>query len=272
MQAIISVLLAFLSTGAVAAPRAVITLEPYRNTIAMHANVGGRDGFFVFDTGSGVLTLTPQFAAKIGCEPWGRLTGFTMMAIRIDSPQCTSVSVAAGGVQSMVDAAGVFDIMSFYPKDAQPIDGLISLGVFDGKAITIDFAAGTLTIESPATLRRRIRGATEVPVRLTREVQGRALSVSVAVPTAKGRVWMEFDSGNSRTILISRPYAALFGLDPDKKEAQPVDFPLAGNLRVRGTAFTPDMIIDGNIGMPFWKDTVVTLDLAAGRMWVVGKR
>jgi hypothetical protein len=33
-------------------------------------------------------------------------------------------------------------------------------------------------------------------------------------------------------------------------------------------AFTPDMIIDGNIGMPFLKKVVLTLDLRAGRVWI----
>jgi hypothetical protein len=28
------------------------------------------------------------------------------------------------------------------------------------------------------------------------------------------------------------------------------------------------MTIDGNLGMPFLKDYAVTLDLAAGRMWI----
>ena len=268
MRAFSIVFAIVLSATLRAESRAVIKLEPYRNTIAIHANVGGQDGFFVFDTGSGMVTLTPQFAQKIGCRPWGRLTGFAMMANRIDAPRCSDVSVAVGGVRTVVPDAGVLDVMSFYPKDAQPIDGLISFAAFDGKAITIDFPGNTLTIESPASLRQRTRAATEVPVRLVREVQGRSLAIAAGVPTSRGRVWMELDSGNSRTILISKPYAALFGLDPAKKEAQPVDFPLAGDLRVRGTAFTPDMIIDGNIGMPFLKDVVMTVDFASSRLWI----
>lgn len=36
--------------------------------------------------------------------------------------------------------------------------------------------------------------------------------------------------------------------------------------------FTPDFTIDGNIGMPFLKDWVITLDLAEGRLWVQRSR
>ena len=265
---ILFVLLAGMFAGSLSAdPVAVVKLEPYRNTIAMHAKAGGRDGFFVFDTGAGIPVLNPQFAEKI-CTPWGRNTGFAMMGNRMEHPRCDDVTFTIGGQKLKVPVVSVLDVMTLYPKDAAPIDGLISLKVFDGKAITIDFPAWTLTIETPSSLRRRIRDATEVPVSFVREMQGQALAVSVGVPTPRGRVWMELDTGNSRTILISKPYADLFGIDPSKKEAQPVDFPLAGKLRVAGNAFAPDMIIDGNIGMPFLKDAVVTFDFASGRVWI----
>jgi O-acetyl-ADP-ribose deacetylase (regulator of RNase III) len=210
-----------------------IALEPYRDTVAVHANVGGHDGFFAFDTGGGISLLTPAFAEKIGCKPWGRLSGFAMMGNRIDAPRCDDVPMTIGGQKLIVPAAGVFDLMSLYAKDATPLDGSLALNMFEGKAITIDFPAKTLTVESEATLKKRMAAGTEVEARLTREAQGRALAVSVAVPTPQGKVWMELDSGNSRTILISKPYASLFGLDPDRKEPQRIDFPLAGSIRVK---------------------------------------
>jgi len=43
---------------------------------------------------------------------------------------------------------------------------------------------------------------------------------------------------------------------------------VAPGLRATGPAFTPDMILDGNLGMPFLKDKAVTLDLALGRLWI----
>ena len=35
-----------------------------------------------------------------------------------------------------------------------------------------------------------------------------------------------------------------------------------------GPTFTPDMILDGNLGMPFLRDKVLTMDLAQGRLWI----
>jgi hypothetical protein len=260
---------ASLTTCAAAqAPRALFELEPYRKTVALRARIAGQTGLFAFDTAGGVSIVTPAFAQRIGCRPWGRMTGFRMMGDRLDMPFCQNVVIRIGEREFGAPVLGVFDIMSLFPKDAQPIDGLIALDLFSAEAITIDFPSKQLVIESEKSLARRIRSATEVPARIAREVQGRALAVNVGVPSSKGLVWMELDSGNGGTILISRPYAALFGLDPAKEGPQDVDFSLAGKLRVTGRAFAPDMILDGNIGMPFLGTTVVSLDLRAGRVWI----
>jgi len=249
-------------------PKAVFALEPYRKTIALRGSVADKDGLFVFDTAGGVSIVTPGFAERIGCKPSGRITGFRMMGDRLDMPFCQNVTVRIGNRDFRAPVLGVFDIMSLFPKDAQPIDGLFALDLFASDVVTIDFPAKRLIIESEASLAKRIRTATEVPARLGREVQGRALAVHVGVPASQGLVWMELDSGNGGTILISKPYAALFGLDPEKKEPQEVDFLLAGKVRVAGRAFTPDMIIDGNIGMPFLGTAIVTLNLPSGRVWI----
>jgi len=168
-----------------------------------------------------------------------------------------------------VPVAGVFDIASLLPEDAAPVDGSIALDAFAGRAITIDFPAMRLIVESPESLRERTARTPDLPVSLSRELQGRALAASVGVPTRSGTAWMELDTGNGGTILVAKPYAPLLGLDPAEKGPQRADFAVSGALRARGTAFAPDMILDGNLGMPFLKDKVVTLDLAAGKLWIV---
>lgn len=62
-----------------AAPAAIVPLAPYLVKLAVvHATVGGHEGTFLFDTGEGVSSITPQFAAQIGCRPWRQITGFQM--------------------------------------------------------------------------------------------------------------------------------------------------------------------------------------------------
>lgn len=73
-------------------------------------------------------------------------------------------------------------------KDAEPIEGLLALDVFDGRTVTLDFAGGALYVESPESAARRIEGARELPVRVSREAQGLALAVNLEVPTVQGTV------------------------------------------------------------------------------------
>jgi hypothetical protein len=107
-----------------------------------------------------------------------------------------------------------------------------------------------------------------VPISLSREVQGVALAVNVEVPTPQGIARFELDSGNGGTVLVSKPYARLFGLDPEAEGPQQATIEVAPGIVVHALAFTPGMNIDGNLGMPFLKDWIVTLDLEAGRMWL----
>ena len=251
-----------------AKPEAEFRLEPYRKTIALRGSVNGVPGRFLVDTAGGSTVLSPKFVEKIGCKPWGRLTGFRMMGERLDTPRCDNVDIAVGGTTLHLPVAGVLDIAALIASDAEPVEGSIALDAFAGRTITIDFPGKRLLIESPDSLRERIRHARELPASMSREIQGRALAVSLGVPTPEGMVWMEVDSGNGGTLLVSKVYAKYFGLDPDQEGPQQGDFAVSKDFRAQGMAFTPDMILDGNIGMPFLKDKVVTFDLKDGRLWV----
>lgn len=259
------------TASAASVPEAVYKLEPYRKTVALRAEVKGQPGLFTFDTAGGITLLSPAFAKKIGCEPWGRLSGHRMMGDRLDMPRCDDVPLRLGDRTYRLPVTGVLDIAALIAKDAAPLEGSIALDAFAGKTITIDFPAMRLIVESADSLRQRIGAAQSLPVSLSRELQGRALAASMGVPTLRGMLWMELDSGNGGTILVSKVYAGEFGLDPEEKGPQMANFAVSKTLRAQGNAFTPDMILDGNLGMPFLKDKVVTLDLAAGRLWIATK-
>jgi hypothetical protein len=250
------------------APDAVLALEPYRTRWALRAVVGGQPRRYLFDTGAGLSFVSPETARAAGCTPWGRLSGFNMFGTRIDAPRCDDVAFDAGGVRLRAPVAGVVAMAALSASDAD-LDGIVGLDLFAGRAITLDLARGRLVLESDASLAARTRGATPLPIRVNREVAGRALSVFAGVPSAQGTLWMELDSGNGGTVLVSRPVARALGLDSAVKERQTADFAVAAGVRVRTEhAYTPDMIMDGNLGMPFLRAWVVTLDLRAGRGWI----
>jgi hypothetical protein len=234
----------------------------------MEAEIGGKTRKFLFDTAGGLTLISAETAKAAGCDLYGRVTGYTMMALRGDGPRCTGKPMKAGGISLKAQTLGLIDMGKNNPKDAE-LDGLVALNLFDGKTITIDFAAGILTVESEASRAARIATMRPLPIKLSREVSGLALAALAEVPTPKGPLLMELDSGNGGTILVSKAVANLVGLDPAKEDRQQADFQLMGDIRVvSDAAFTPDMIIEGNLGMPFLRNWVVTLDLARGLAWI----
>ena len=264
--------LLFIGTATAAPPEAVFKLETYRKTVALHATVNGHEGLFLLDTAGGLTVLSPSFAKAIGCIPWGRLSGFRMMGQRLDGPRCDGIDFQLVGHVFRAPVTLMFDVATLVAEDAAPVAGSIALDLFAGRTITVDIPGRRLIVESPASLERRIADARPLPVLLSRELQGRALSASLGVPTSKGMLWFELDTGNGGTILVSQPYASLVGLDPQAEGPQSADFPVAPGLRARGNAFTPDMILDGNLGMPFLRDKIITLDLQTGRLWIAEGR
>ncbi len=249
-------------------PEAVIELEPWRTRWALRAEVGGATRRLLLDTGGGLTLVSRATARAAGCVPWGRRTGYNMFGRRFDGPACDGVAVRVGGRRYVPAITGLVNMAALNPADSA-LDGIAALDLFDGRAITLDLGRGRLTVESPASLRARVGAMRPLPVRLKREVEGLALAVMVGVPTRSGWLWLELDSGNGGTVLVSKPVAALVGLDSGVAGRQAADFPVADGVRVRtADAFTPDLIMDGNLGMPFLRHWVVTLDLQAGAGWI----
>jgi hypothetical protein len=244
----------------------VIRLERFRKALwKVHVTINGVAGDFLFDTGGGLTLLANDFAPKVDCRYWGRTTGYNMFGKRGDGPHCDGVQLKAGETALTPVSVGHIDFGDQFPGDKAP-DGLLSLDAFDGKAITIDQVAGTLTIETPASLAERVERMKELPVRLVRDCSARCLNAFVAAPTPHGLTWLILDSGAGGVSLIARDYASAFGLDPAVKE-QRLRMDIAPGISVDSPVLVADMIMDGNLGQPFMSQYVLTLDLRNGRLW-----
>lgn len=253
-------------------PIAIFHLDPHPGgtyMMTLRAKVRDHEGTFMFDTGGGVTYLSPAFAQTIGCKPWGQLSGFVLTGQRLDMKRCDNLMFYIDRHPFPAPIAGVFDLMKFMPPNVPKIDGSIGLDVFAGRAITLDLAERTLTVESTSSLNARIRQGREVPIRLVREVEGVALAVVVGVVTPEGTAWMEIDSGNGGANVIAAHIAPLLNLKTGIKEPQPAKFNLAGGIPVIGDARVNEtLIMDGNIGTRFLINWTLTLDLARGRAWL----
>ena len=257
------------TAGARSAPQE-IPLAPYLGTLVMlDVSSHGQTEHFLLDTAGGVTVVTPAFAQMSGCKVWGQVTGFRMRGQRLDLPRCDDVTLEAAGVRLDAPTAAVWDLASVFPKDAPALAGSIALDAFAGKLVTLDLGHQRLIIETASSLATRIRGAREIPTHFAREVGGLALTPTVGVETAAGRIWMELDSGSDGSVIVNRPLAAALGLDPTMKGGQPLNMTLSGGLAVTTRARVEDLILDGNIGLPLLRQWVVTVDLAHQRMWIV---
>jgi predicted aspartyl protease len=249
----------------------VIRLERFRKALwKVHVTVKGKPGDFLLDTGGGITLLTEGFSRGIDCKFWGRTTGYNMFGKRSDGPHCDNVQIKAGNVALTPVNIGTIDFGDQFAGDKTP-DGLLSLDAFDGKTITLDQMAGTLTIETPPSLVRRKKGMKELPFRISRECSARCLSVFVGVPTQEGMTWLILDSGAGGVSLIARDYARLFGLDPNGKD-QRLKYEAAPGVPIDSPVVVTDMIMDGNLGQPFMSQYLITFDLANGRLWLARAR
>lgn len=242
---------------------------------SIRLTVNGQEGLFTIDTGGGVSLISPAFAQRIGCRPWGAHTGFRLTGERLDLPRCDNVAFTLPtGVKLAPVSAGVIDLKPLLFKDAPPVDGSIALDAFEGRAFTLDLGGGTLTMETPQSLAARSREASEIPIRLARQAAGHALGVVVPVPTAKGNLWMSLDSGGGAPVLLRDKIAAEAGVNAGSKEAQPYTLVPSGGekVQVQTRAIVRDMILDGVIGMPVLVRWNLSFDLANNRLWISNSR
>lgn len=242
-----------------------LPLEIYRKGVAARIEVAGRERLFQIDTAGGLTVISPSLAKELNCQLWGSITGFHMTGTKITAPRCDNVAMRWQGEMLRSPVAIVMDVGS----PDTPIDGLLALDAFAGRTVTIDFARRELTLETPTSAVERTAGAVKVPAHLAREIGGLALSVFVEAPTARGPVRLELDSGNGGTILVAPRLLPLLGLKNVAGEGpQHGRFQIARGVEASGLIFSPNIVIDGNLGMPFLKDWVVTMDLAEGRVWL----
>jgi hypothetical protein len=249
-----------------------LSLTPYLEVLRIIEVVVGRDTFdFLLDTGGGVTTVSPGVAARLGCGASGRITGFRMRGERVTTPSCADVALSIGG-QTVRTDVGVFDMMTLIGSDRPAVDGMVSLQTFAGRAITLDLAGGTLVIETPRSLRRRVARATELRGRLANGQAGNALDLFLEVPGHDRGLWLLWDSGHIGPLYLAPHAAPLLGLDTAVSKDAALH--LSPTTIAQTRYAIRDIIYDGVIGQPLIARYRWTIDLGTGRVWVtpVGDR
>ena len=238
------------------------------NALSVEGSIKGQHGTFLFDSGWGLSAVTPAMADRIGCHPWGQVTGFRAIGERITSAQCQPATVTLGNRAFALPTLAVVDVQHFMAPGSPTYAGGLGLDGFAGRVVTLRSLAEEIVLETPATLKVRIAHARAIPIRLVRDVEGAALTVNAGIRTPQGMLWMELDTGNTGPTLVGRHAAALVGLNPDGEDVQELTMPLVLGVVVHGRARVRDLIMDGDIGRDFLDRWDLTLDLAHEKGWL----
>ena len=265
----ISPLLMLLAPALPASAQTVIPItQPIAGIDAVTVVSKAGSGEFIFDSGLGVSAVTPATAAKLGCTPWGKITGFRAIGERVDLQRCNAADVVIGGFRRRLSELSVIDLTKLMGAAGDRFAGGIGLDAFDGEIVTLSIARHQLTVEDSRRWKAPPSGAIAVPVRLVRAAEGAALTASIGIATASGTVWLEIDTGNYGPSRIDRHSAALLGLDPEAKGRQHLLLDAGHGAALSGDAVVGDLIMDGNVGRGMLRNWDVMLDLKNGRGWL----
>lgn len=251
------------------APRVIPLAEYVAGLRTVEALIAGRPHPLLFDTGGGGTILTPQVAMAAGCVPFGQWVGFRHDGSKLALPRCGPVDLAVGGLPARREEAAIFDLMALL-AGAPEVGGIAGLATFEGETLTLDFKAGTLTVETPASRELRIRDMTPLKVRASRQAAGAALDLMVGIEGQHGTLWFELDSGNVAPVLVAPHAAKELGVELSTTEPRPVTLPVEGLGPMELPALEKEIIYDGVLNLEFLRHVVVTLDLERIAAW--GKR
>lgn len=195
----------------------------------LKGTINGVEGNFIFDTGAGLNMLTKDFADTINDleKTDGFYTAYRATGEKLQVDLWRADHFQIGPYKLKEEIFSVYDI-DF------PLDGLISLTVFKGIPITIDYKNEVLVIESDKSMMERINEAEAIiPIQISEE-RGKTLGISTYVHLDnKLKLQVNLDSGAGFDVFrFSSRYMDPLGIDSSRveHEFQKSDFkPEEGN-------------------------------------------
>ena len=157
----------------------------------------------------------------------------------------------------------ILALKSFLPEGLPKLAGLFSLQTFQDQLITIDYLGGLVTIETPERFATLTAQMIEIPLKVSTEKNGEAVTMFMRVLESPEPLWFYLDSGNLRSVLVAPHAAALLGLEDNG----PLSLQIAGES-YETTGEVMDIIYDGALDVRFFKAHVIALDLKNSRAWV----
>ena len=244
--------------------------------VKIPATFGGIEVQALLDTGGGVDIVASSVLKKMPAQPAGVFAGFRMSGERVDLPLYTIPSVRIGPVEKKNVTVGVLDVL-----DKVGIPAMIGMPTLREQPFTIDFVHKQLVFETMQSVsQRRTQG--DVVVLQVDDDRGIMLDLFAEFSFGKTAGLCEIDTGNPGNAVNSRFMGAL-GIDKDSKSVEKyTGKTITGAERTRYKTTIPvlsfksspnswkedarvafsDIIYDCVIGIDYYRDKVLTFDIA----------
>ena len=242
------------------------------------------EGEFILDTGAGLHVLSMALLEKLPARPIGKFTGFRHTGERVDLDLYRIPSLRIGNFVEKEPIVAGWDVLDKYK-----IDGVLSLKFFQNQPATIDFRNKQLIFEREEDLRRLARTGKVASLQVDDD---RDVSLDIFVEMALGRgVTGQFtvDTGSDNMASVDARFMSALGLDKTAANVERTEGKnFLGETEVRYKAtldrfaladapeigmkavvtFKEHMIYDGLLGVPFWLDKSLTIDIPRRRLIV----
>lgn len=253
--------------------------------VLIHATAGGIPIQAIFDTGAGLDVLAPSLVEKLHGRPSGQFSGFRMTGERLDISLFVIPELSIGSMTKKDALVGTWDLLDKYH-----LDGILSVGDFRQQPFTLDFAHKVMVFETAESIVQRRTEGKESPLQFD-DQRGISLSLFATFLIANKSGQCEIDTG-SPSATVGMRYMAALGIDKDaddvhKHEGQTIagapelrydttlpqlSLSSAPEIRlVRPRASFSNIIYDCVVGVDFWRDGALTIDVA-NRQLIVSDR
>lgn len=244
--------------------------------VKVPATFGGVEVQALLDTGSGIDLIAPSLLKKVPAKPAGFFAGFRMSGERVDLALYTIPSIQIGPFEKKNVTVGLFEVL-----DKVGIPAIIGMPTLRDQPFTIDFIHKQLVLETPQSLRQR-RTAGDVVSLKVDDDRGIMLDLFAEFSFGKATGLCEIDTGNPGNAVNSRFMDAL-GIDKESKSVEKSTIKtITGVERTRYKTTVPelgfkaspgsakkdtpvafsDIIFDCVIGIDYYRDKVLTFDIA----------
>jgi hypothetical protein len=234
------------------------------------------DARLILDTGAGINALSESIFDQLGdrTPSAGAHTGTRHNGERITGKIWTVPSIALGALRKRDVVVG-----RFAPRGT---DGMLSMDFFREQPFTLDFKAGTLTLESPEHVREIASRVAAIPIRLAGHGPQLDFFVRVCVGDSVSAE-AEFDTGAGFNMLMLHPsYMKRLGISPSGEPRGPLEYYVhstflpelhyctapAVRTEKQFVGFKDGLIYDGLVGHGAFRDRRLTIDIPGKRMLV----